>query len=114
MISKIMILSGMLAMVAPIHYVIENQLNTQTQENRMIQLYIYQYCPFCTKVITFLKENDLLEQVELIDAGTNENREKLREISGKTQAPFLVDSSTDTAMPESDDIIEYFKNKYLP
>lgn len=113
MISKVMMLSCLLAMVAPINYIIENKLTTQTQELYMIQLYIYQYCPYCTKVITFLQENNLLDQVELVDAQIEANRNKLLEISGRTQAPFLVDSSTDTSMPESDDIIEYFKKTYL-
>ena len=46
-----------------------------------IQLFIYNGCPFCDKVITFLKNNNLLDKVELVDAGLPENKELLQNIS---------------------------------
>ena len=47
-----------------------------------------------------------------IDAGIPENRELLRSISGKTQAPYLVDVEAGIKMPESLDIIAYFSKKF--
>jgi len=77
-----------------------------------MQLFIYDGCPFCDKVITFLKNNNLLDKVELVDAGLPENKELLQKISNKTQAPYLVDKDASVSMPESNDIIEYFIKKY--
>jgi len=77
-----------------------------------MQLFIYDGCPFCDKVITFLKNNNLLDKVELVDAGLPENKELLQKVSNKTQAPYLFDKDASVSMPESNDIIEYFTKKY--
>jgi hypothetical protein len=39
-------------------------------------------------------------------------RPKAKELSGKSQFPFMVDPNTGTSMLESDDIIKYLVNKY--
>lgn len=90
--------------------------NTQDAQKvvtmQKMQLFIYNGCPFCDKVITFLKNNNLLDKVELVDAGLPENKELLQKVSNKTQAPYLVDKDASVSMPESNDIIEYFIKKY--
>ena len=40
-----------------------------------------------------------------------ENLDELIKLGGKQQVPFLVDNDNDKFMYESDDIIEYVKNK---
>ena len=83
-----------------------------SKDTGTMQLYIYQTCPYCTKVISFLKNNNILDKVQLIDAGEEKYREELKNISGRTQAPFLVDKDNNVSMPESNDIIDYFKAKF--
>lgn len=77
-----------------------------------MKLYIYEQCPYCTKVITWLRKNKLQNNVTLLDAGTDQYRQELKSISGKTQAPFLVDTQENIQMPESLDIIAYLAQKY--
>ncbi len=77
-----------------------------------IQLFMYEGCSYCVKVIVFLKQYNLLDKVVLIDAGVQANRERLRYISGKMQAPYLVDVDANVTMPESLDIIAYLITKY--
>ncbi len=40
------------------------------------------------------------------------NRIRLRELTGRSQVPYLIDPNTDTAMFESDDIIRYLEQTY--
>ena len=82
-----------------------------------IQLFMYKGCSFCDKVTLFLEQHDLVDkvefiEVELIDAEITEKRDLLKSISGRTQAPYLVDSDADVKMAESQDIIKYFIKKF--
>ncbi len=77
-----------------------------------IQLFIYENCSYCVKVTDFLRLHNILDKVVCIDAGVSENRELLRSVSGRTQAPYLVDHEADVKMPESLDIIAYFTKKF--
>jgi thioredoxin 1 len=77
-----------------------------------IKLFIYTDCFFCTKVISFLEQHRLLDQVELIDANVSENKDLLRSMTGKTQVPYLVDIDCRVAMLESADIIAYLSEKF--
>jgi len=76
----------------------------------MIQLYIYQGCPYCHKVLNFFKEINLKENEDYKTIDAMQHMNELKELSGKSQCPFLVDGNT--KMPESDDIIEYVKSKF--
>ena len=76
-----------------------------------MELFIYETCPFCLKVMDAMngmgyKED---EDITLVDAHQEENKERLLTLGGKTQVPFLVDR--DTTMYESDDIIDYLNQK---
>lgn len=77
-----------------------------------LQLFKYDACSYCIKVIDFLKQHNLMDKVELIDADVLENKELLRSFSGRTQAPYLVDANANVFMPESSDIIAYLAKKY--
>ena len=76
-----------------------------------MKLFIYKTCPYCLKVRDAMKNLGLKEgeDVELVDAHQEENKEKLFELGGKAQVPFLIDGST--KMYESDDIISYLTKK---
>lgn len=77
-----------------------------------IQLFIYKNCPYCQKVIKFLKEIDHMTDVELVDASNKNNQKTLQSISGSSQCPYLVDENNDVAMAESADIINYLKKRF--
>ncbi len=81
-----------------------------TQPDEMLELYQFEGCPFCSKVrqkLTDLQIDFIAHQVE-----PGGEREKVKEISGQTGVPVLVDPNTDTVMPESDDIVEYLEENY--
>ncbi len=74
-----------------------------------LTLYYMDSCPYCHKVLGFLKQAGIsvpMKNTSLDSA----NKEELRHIGGKTQVPCLVIDGT--AMYESDDIITWFKTNY--
>ena len=76
-----------------------------------MELFIYETCPFCLKVMDAMKSIGYREgeDIQLVDAHQEENKERLLKLGGKAQVPFLVDG--DTMMYESDDIIDYLNKK---
>ncbi|MFN2354974.1 MAG: glutathione S-transferase N-terminal domain-containing protein [Desulfopila sp.] len=77
----------------------------------MIQLYLWQSCPFCQKVVRAAGELGLKEGVEytVVAAGPGtEGRKVVEKTGGKAMVPFLVDG--DVAMYESDDIVAYLRD----
>lgn len=77
-----------------------------------IQLFMYKDCFYCVKVKLFLEKYNLVDKVEFIDADIVGNKDLLRTISGKTQAPYLVDKDANVKMAESEDIIKYLAEKF--
>lgn len=75
----------------------------------MLELYHFEGCPFCRKVRMALEDLDVSYISHPCPPGSK-NRDKLQELGGKQQVPFLVDG--DTKMYESDDIIAYLEEKY--
>lgn len=73
----------------------------------MINLYILETCPYCQKVINFLKTSDL--NYNLLDINEPQNYEEMMTLGEKRQVPFLFDSKNNVVMYESNDIIEYLK-----
>jgi glutaredoxin len=73
----------------------------------MYTLYVKTGCPYCTKVISFVKEKGItIEEKNISDEKVLED---LIARGGKKQVPYLVDSSTGKEMYESDEIISYLK-----
>ncbi len=80
-----------------------------TQPEKMLEVYQFEGCPFCSKVrkkMTNLQLDFIARQVDPND------RSRVEEISGQENVPVLVDPNTDTTMPESDDIVEYLEEHY--
>lgn len=80
-----------------------------TDENLM-EVYQFEGCPFCSKVRSKMSELQLdfiARQVE-----PNGARDKVKELTGETQVPVLVDNERDVVMNESDDIVEYLEEHY--
>jgi len=82
------------------------------QGDTLIQLYLWDSCPFCRKVSAAVAELDLVEgtDFEIIPAGPGTpGRLIVEERGGKAMVPFLVDG--ELSMYESDEIIDYLRQK---
>ncbi|MFB6254740.1 MAG: glutathione S-transferase N-terminal domain-containing protein [Halobacteriaceae archaeon] len=78
----------------------------------MIELYELEGCPYCTKVENKLEELDLDYKTHEVSS-FRFRRSEVKEISGQSGVPVLVDPEHDvTGMPESDDIINYLEETY--
>jgi len=84
---------------------------TRTDPPQLIELFDFEACPYCRRVREVLCELDL-DYLEHPIAKGSPRREKLRELGGKVQVPFLVDPNTGTSLYESDDIIAYLNDTY--
>ncbi len=72
-------------------------------------LYYMPTCPFCQKVTSFMKKNDI--EVAMKNTLANQDfRQELLGIGGKTQVPCLVIDGK--ALYESDDIMMWFKENW--
>lgn len=78
-----------------------------------IKLYVYPSCPYCQKVINYLKSSGNSGKVEIIDASKYQNLQELKRLNNNnTQCPFLYDLEKNVKMLESLNIIEYFKKRF--
>jgi len=82
----------------------------------MIEIYLAERCPFCVKVRMYLEEKGVPYVLKPVILGsrTSAIKEELKRIGGKVQVPFLVDPENKTQMYESDDIISYIEEHYVP
>lgn len=77
-----------------------------------LELYTISGCPYCAKVKKALAALDL-EYEEHKVPRRRSKRETVKEISGQTGVPVLVDHENGVdGMPESDDIVEYLEKTY--
>lgn len=75
-------------------------------------LYSLPGCPFCARVKQKLDELDLEYETRTVPRAHME-RSEVREISGQTNVPVLVDSANGIkGLPESSDIIRYLEETY--
>lgn len=73
----------------------------------MIDLYISETCPYCKKVMNYFDKEKI--EYNKKDISNKDNLERLLQIGGISQVPFMVDGSI--KMYESSDIIEYIRGK---
>ena len=73
----------------------------------MLDLFILETCPYCQKVMDFLKENNV--KYHKFDIVNKDNVLRLLSVGGKEQVPFLYNEDTNDKIYESEDIIEYIK-----
>lgn len=77
-----------------------------------LTLYELEGCPFCLKVKNKLDELGL-EYDSIYVPSAHSERTEVKEVSGQTGVPVLVDPEHDIdAMPESDDIVAYLEKTY--
>ncbi|WP_224332983.1 glutathione S-transferase N-terminal domain-containing protein [Haloprofundus halobius] len=75
-------------------------------------LYELEGCPYCAKVRNKLAELDLEYESRKVPRSHSE-RTDVKEVSGQTGVPVLVDEEHDVhGMPESDDIVAYLEETY--
>lgn len=76
----------------------------------MLELYYFNSCPFCKKVIKFLKKNELMDKIVLKNIKEDAvARKRLIDVGGKEQVPCLfIDGKP---LYESNEIIKWFKNR---
>jgi glutaredoxin len=67
------------------------------------------YCPFCNKVINYIKENNL--EIEMRNINIKEYYDELLSIGGLDQVPMLLVNGK--PLYESDDIIKYLKDNIV-
>ncbi len=77
-----------------------------------IKLYELDGCPYCAKVRRKLDKLGLEYESVKVPA-SHSKREEVKEISGQTGVPVLVDEEYGVeGMPESSDIVEYLEETY--
>jgi len=80
----------------------------------MSDLILYELpgCPYCAKVISKLDELGLAYESREVPRSHSE-RTEVKEVSGQTGVPVLIDEEHDIdGMPESDDIIAHLDEHY--
>ena len=80
-----------------------------TEPDELLELYQFEGCPFCGKVRQKMTELGLDFIARQVDP---DDRSRVKDVSGQTNVPVLVDPNTDTTMPESDDIVDYLDEEY--
>jgi len=77
-----------------------------------LELYELQGCPYCAKVRRALSDLDLEYESHEVPR-SKPRRTDVKEISGQTGVPVLVDNTNGIdGMPESDDIVAYLYAEY--
>jgi glutathione S-transferase len=77
-----------------------------------LTLYELEGCPYCAKVKDALAELDL-EYDSIMVPRSHDERTEVKEVSGQTGVPVLVDPDHGVeGMPESDDIVAYLHETY--
>lgn len=74
----------------------------------MLDLFVLESCPYCQKVMKYMKEHNI--NYHKFDTVNNDNVLRLLSIGGKDQVPFLYNENSNDKIYESDKIIEYLKN----
>ena len=74
----------------------------------MFDLFILETCPYCQKVMNYLKEKNI--KYHKFDTMINDNVLRLLSLGGKDQVPFLYNEETNDKIYESDEIIKYLAN----
>jgi glutaredoxin len=75
-------------------------------------LYELSGCPYCAKVINKLDELGLEYESREVPR-SHGDRTEVKEVSGQTGVPVLIDNNHDIdGMPESDDIVAHLETNY--
>lgn len=86
--------------------------HTGPRPEKLLELYEFEACPFCRKVREMLSVLDLDAKVFPCPRGGTRFRPKVKEVTGRSMFPYLVDPNTGTSLHESDDINRYLAKTY--
>lgn len=75
------------------------------KEVAMFDLYILESCPYCKKVMDYMRENEI--KYHKFDTMNKDNVLRLMTFGGKDQVPFLYNEENGDKLYESDEIIKY-------
>ena len=75
-------------------------------------LYEYEACPFCRKVREALTRLDLSVEIRPCPRGGERFRKEAIRRGGRAQFPYLVDPNAETALYESDAIVQHLFDHY--
>lgn len=79
-----------------------------------VELYALPGCPYCAKVERVLKELDVPYEKHEVPPD-HSDRSRVRELTGHTQVPVIVDRDHGIeGMAESDDIVDHLRSTYGP
>ena len=76
----------------------------------MLDLFILETCPYCKKVIDYMKENNI--KFHKFDTINSDNVLRLLSIGRKDKVPFLYNETTNDKVYESDEIIKYLRKNF--
>ncbi len=71
----------------------------------MIELFVLENCPYCRKVMEYFDSHNI--EYKKLNISEPDNLNKLVELGGKGQVPFLNDPENNISMYESNDIIDH-------
>ena len=89
-----------------------NATPAKKQPEQLLELYEYEYCPYCRLVREVLTELDLDALIYPCPEGGERYRTIMETTGGKQQYPYLVDPNTGKSLYESQDIIAYLYKTY--
>jgi len=75
-----------------------------------LELYTTNMCPYCFKVIKFMRKNNIKIRIKNISKPRSGYKEELIKLGGKKQLPAL--SMDGKILYESEDIIKWLKENY--
>jgi glutathione S-transferase len=107
------ITAGISTLVRPRGGRIREGLDVREDPDKLLELYNFEISPFCRKVRETLCELDLDYHVHNVGKGSP-RREKLKDLGGKVQVPYIIDPNTGMDLYESDDIVNYLEDVYGP
>lgn len=114
---KLLIFSSMLILTASSAIQTDQEMDSMTTKainsDKKIKLFVYNGCPWCKKVIEFLKQIGHLDKITIMDLSSAAHMQELKNLNhNNTQAPYLFDEPNNIGMLESGDIIKYFSTRF--
>lgn len=89
-----------------------SNMNFKQRPQTPIELYEFEGCPFCRKVREAVTLLDLDVVFYPCPRGGPTFRQKVKQMGGKAQFPYMVDTNSGVTMYESADIIQYLFDTY--
>jgi glutathione S-transferase len=89
-----------------------NAKPARRQPEQLLELYEFESCPYCRLVREALTELDIDVLIYPCPPGGGRYRNKVKELGGRVQLPFMVDHNSGEKLYESDTIIDYLYKTY--